>query len=93
MAFHTNDVADPKIDHIRADINKLAYEFMACRRRDLDRRLRPSVPVVNMQVSAAYPALFDADHHVVYTHFRLGHVLDPQARLGLALNNSFHRFR
>ena len=90
MAFDADDIAGCKIKHIRPDIDDLTDEFMTDRRWYLDRLLGPRVPIVNMEVGAADPALFGADHHVVNAHLRLRNVFDPKALLGFAFNNRFH---
>src|SRR5690606_33868865 len=90
MAFDADDVADREIQHIRSDIDDLSDEFVADRGRDLDRALRPFVPVVDMKVRTADPAAFNADHHIVDPHLRFGHVFDPQSRLGFAFYDCFH---
>ena len=90
VTFDADNVAGGEVQYIRPYIYDLTNKFVADRRRHLDRLLCPRVPIIDMQVRTADPAAFDADHHVVYTHFRLGNILDPEARFSFALYDGFH---
>src|SRR6185436_12714075 len=86
MALGADDVADLEIHHVRSDLDDLADKLMPARCRHLDRRLRPRVPVVNMEIRPTDAALLGADHDVVDGHLRLGYVFDPQTWLCLAFD-------
>lgn len=91
MALDADDIAGLEIDNVRAHIDDLADEFVADGRRDVDRGLRPGVPVVNVEVCATDAAAFYADHHIIDAHFGHRHIFDPKTGLGLALYDSFHK--
>ena len=71
-----------------SDLDDLADELVADDERDGDRLLRPCVPRVDVQVGAADAGLAHADEDVVDPDLRLGHVLEPESRLGLRLHES-----
>src|SRR5262245_45563635 len=48
-----------------------------------DRLLRPRIPVVNVDISAADRSLLAADKRIIVAHFRHRHFLEPKARLSL----------
>ena len=54
-------------------------------------RWRPRVPVSDVQVGAADARAADADQDVVQAVLGLGDVLEPQARLGVPLDERQHR--
>jgi hypothetical protein len=60
--------------------------------RHRDRFLRPRVPVVNVDVSAADRGFPDPDEYVVASDLRHRHFLQPQARLGTPFHQRLHRF-
>ena len=78
--------------HMIAYIVDNADELMADRHGNRDRFLRPRVPVVNVNISSADRGFQDSNKHVIATHFRDGHFLDPQPRLGFRLHDGLHRF-
>ncbi len=93
VAFAADDFARLKIGNVRADGDDFADKFVADDHRHGDRLLRPRVPVVNVQVSPTDAGAIDADEHVVDARLRLGRVFEPEARLGVALDESFHGAR
>lgn len=90
VTFDADNVTGCEVQHIRPYIYDLTNKFVADRRRHLDRLLCPRVPIINMQVRTADAPAFNAYHHVVDAHFRLGNILDPEARFSFALYDGFH---
>ena len=80
-----------EVAHVRADVDDLADELVPDHHRHRDRLLRPVVPAVDVQVGAADPRLADADQDVVDADLRLRDVLEPEARLGVRLDERLHR--
>ena len=85
-----DDVARVEVAHVRADLDDLADELVPDHERHRDRLLRPGVPRVDVQVGAADAGLAHADQDVVDPDLRLGHVLEPEPRLGLRFDERFH---
>src|SRR3974390_2864700 len=55
-----------------------------------NRRLRPSVPFVNVQVGAADAGAVHLDHHVIDADFGLGDVHEPQTLFRFIFDKCFH---
>jgi hypothetical protein len=91
VALAPDDIARPEVAHVRADLRDLADELVADHERHRDRPLRPAVPAMDVDVGAAHPGLAHADLDVVDPDLRLGHVLQPEPRLGPALHERLHR--
>ena len=91
VALAADDVAGMKIVDVGADLDDLAYEFMADRHGHGDGALRPFVPFINMHVGAADAGAADADEHVVDSGPRGFDIFEPQAGLALALDDGLHR--
>ena len=85
-----DDLADVKIVDVGADLDDLADELVADDHRHGDRLLRPGVPVVDVQVGAADAGAQHLDQHVVDADRRHRHVVEPQAGLGLLLDQGLH---
>ena len=97
-APHADDVAlardplpDLEVADVGADGGDLAGIFVADDHRHRHGAARPLVPVIDVEVGAADAGAADLDQHVVLAD--LGHrlVAEPQPRLGLELDQGFHR--
>ena len=91
VALARDDVAGVEVAHVRPDGDDLADELVADRHRDRDRPLGPGVPASDVQIGAADARAADADQDVVQAVVRLRDVLEPQARLGVPLDERQHR--
>ena len=85
-----DDVAGAEVAHVRADLDDLADELVPDHERHGNRLLRPRVPLVDVEVGAADPGLAHPDQDVVDPDLRLGHVLEPEPRLGLGFDERPH---
>ena len=90
MAFDTDDVADLEIIDVRADLDDLTDEFVTENCGDFDGRLRPRVPIPDVNVRPANSSTFHADQHVVDANRRFRNVLEPQSFFRLAFYDRFH---
>ena len=75
---------------VRPHRDHVPDELVADHERDGDRPLRPGVPAVDVDVGAADARYRDADQDVVDSDLGLGHVLEPEAGLGAALDERLH---
>ena len=87
-----DDLARMKVAHIAAHAHDFTDELMTHDHRHGDRLLRPRVPFVDVEVSAADAGLVDLDQHIVDADFGLGHVLEPEAAFGFCFDEGFHGF-
>ena len=91
--FAGDPLADLEAADVGAELFDLAHELVADDHRHGNRRLRPRVPVEDVQVRAAYRRLPDPDQHLAITGRRLGYVFQPQAGLGLGFDERLHGTR
>ena len=77
MALAADEVARMEVADVRSHLHDLAHELVADHHGHGNRPLRPIVPVVDVQVRAAYPGAVDAHHHVVDADFRPIDFLQP----------------
>ena len=85
VALAADQVAYLEVVDVGADLDDLADELVADHQRHRDRRLRPGVPGVDMEVGAADAGLLDPDQDVVDADRGLGNVAQGEARRSLAL--------
>ena len=90
VALAGDPLADLEPDDVGAELLDLAHELVADHHRDRNRRLRPRVPVVDVQVGSADRRLADPDQHVAVAGLGLGDVLEPQAGFGSRLHQRLH---
>ena len=90
MTFARYDVTHRKPSDILAYLDDLACVLMTTDHRHLNGFLRPVVPVVNVNVSAADGSLVDFDENFVSRNLGDRHVLEPQALLGALFDKGFH---
>src|ERR1019366_10825013 len=90
MALAAAQFPDSEIGHIRADRDDLAHKFVADDQRDLNGRLGPGIPFVNMQVGAADSGQKNADFDVIDANLRFGNLFEPKATTWFAFYKSFH---
>src|SRR5439155_303760 len=76
--------------HAFAQLDDLAHELVADHERRLDGVLGPLVPAVDVQVGAADPCAENAKQHLTRPWLGLRHVLEPEARLPLRLDQGLH---
>src|SRR3569832_1905635 len=91
MAFARDAIAHFVTDDAGTDLDDEAHEFVADDARHMDVALRPVIPVHDVEVSAADAGLADADLYLVGADGRAGRVFHPEARLGAAFDEGFHR--
>src|ERR1035438_752927 len=90
VTLPTDPVANLEVCHVRADLHNFADKLMADHQRNGDRLLRPTVPLIDVQVCAADCRQQNADFHIVDAQLRLLNVFNPQTALGAGFNKSFH---
>src|SRR5436305_4876898 len=90
VSFPADDLTRLEIGNVRANLNDLANELMAQDGGNLDGRLRPAIPVINVYVSPANSREQGTNLYVVDANLRFGNILKPQATLGTALHQCFH---
>jgi hypothetical protein len=90
MALAADQVADVKVVHVRPHRDDLAHELVPDHQRHRDRPLRPGIPSLDVHVGAADAGPVHPDQHVVDAVLGLGHLLQPQAGLGAALDQCAH---
>ena len=91
VALAAHEVARTQFLHVGPDIHDLAGELVADNQRHRHVRLRPAVPVIDVQVRAADTGSEHTDQNVVAAQRRDRHVLKPEARLRLRLYQRLHR--
>jgi hypothetical protein len=64
---------------------------MADHQRNGNRLLSPTVPLIDVQVSAADGRQQNANLHIVDAYLRLLYIFNPQTALGAGFDESFHR--
>ena len=92
VSFAHDKIALRKSLHMFAGSIDDAHKLVTDDQRYRNRFLCPSVPVVNMHVGSADRCFQDADQHVVAANVWDRHLLQPQPRLGLGLDDGLHRF-
>src|SRR5439155_25848730 len=90
VAFGTHDLAGKHRRPAFAQLDDLAHELVADHERRLDGVLGPLVPAVDVQVGAADPCAENAKQHLTRPWLGLRHVLEPEARLPLRLDQGLH---
>ena len=78
VALAGDSLTDLEADDVGAELLDLAHELVTDHHRHGNRRLRPRIPVEDVQVGAADRRLAHPDQHVAVAGRRLGHVLEPQ---------------
>src|SRR6185437_7880184 len=90
MAFSAYNFARMKVVDVRSHRHNLADKLMTDDERHGNGGLRPRVPVINVQVSAADASFKHPDQHIIDTRFRDWNFFEPQARLCMALDQRLH---
>ena len=90
MPLSGDAVADLVVTDSAAELDNLAYIFVAYGHRRLDCVLGPLVPIVDVQVSAADRDLPYLYKNVIHTDFRHRDVFHPYTRLGVFFYQCFH---
>ena len=90
VSFAGDDFAREEVLNIRTHFDDFADEFMADHHRYGNRLLGPCIPVVDVQIGAADPCLFDPDQHVIDTDCGKRNILEFQAATAMMLYQSFH---
>ncbi len=85
-----DQVADGDVRDVGSDRGDFADELVAEDERGCDGVLRPAVVIADVQVGAADAGAEHLDQHVRGTGLRLGHVHQPESRLGLLLHECLH---
>src|SRR4029077_6097843 len=84
------EIAARKTFHVIANSIENADELVTDRHWHRNRLLRPGVPIVDVNVSAADGSFQHPDEHVITVHFRNRNFLEPQPGLRLGLHNGLH---
>src|SRR5256886_7435863 len=84
------EIAAREAFHVIADSINDADKLVADRHRHRDRLLRPSVPVIDVHVSATDRCFQHADEHVVAADFWNWNFLEPETGLGFGFHNGLH---
>jgi hypothetical protein len=90
VAFSRDDIPWGEISDIRTDFDDSSDKFVPDDHRHGDRFLGPGVPVVDMQVGAADPGLFDFDQAIADSELRKGDVLEFESQAAVVFDESFH---
>ncbi len=90
VTLAAHPVARAEVAHVRPHVDDLADELVPDHQRHRDRPLRPRVPAVDVDVRPADPGPVDANEYVVDPYLGLGHVLEPEAGFGAALDEGLH---
>ena len=90
VALTGNDLARMKIVDVAADRLDAPDELVPGDHRHGDGLLRPSVPIVDVNVRAADRVLQDADEHVVLANLGAGDFFEPEAGFGAAFDQGAH---
>ena len=85
-----DSLADLEPDHVATELFDLAHELVADDHRHGDGRLRPRIPVVDVQIGAADRGLANADQNVAIAWRGLGYIFEPQAGFAARLDKCFH---
>jgi hypothetical protein len=93
VALGRDAVADAVTGHARAHLHDAPDELVADGEAGLDGALAPLVPLVDVQVGAADRGLLQLDQHLVRADLGHRHFFHPDAGLGVALDQGFHRLR
>src|SRR2546421_8593465 len=78
MSLAAHHLPRKKVRDICADFDNLTHKLMAHNHRHGNGFLRPIVPLVNMQVSAADSCSIDPNQDIVLPDLRFGYVFQPQ---------------
>ena len=84
VALAGHPLTDLEPDDVGAERGDLAHELVADHHRHRDGRLRPRIPVMDVQVGAADRRLAHPDQHVAVAGRGLVDVFEPQPGLGVA---------
>jgi hypothetical protein len=90
VAFSADYVARKKIRYIGAHRLNPADKLVTDRHGYGNRLLRPLVPLINVDIRAAYAGFQDTNEDVVDADLRGSDILEPQAWLAGAFDQSFH---
>ena len=90
VAFSRDDIPGGEIGDIRPDFDDSSDKFVPDDHRHGDRFLGPGVPVVDVQVGAADPGLFDFDQAIADSELRKGDVLEFESQAAVVFDESFH---
>ncbi len=90
VSFATNNLARVEIGHVGTCLNDLTDELVSDDHRHRNRLLRPRVPVVDVDVSAADARSINLDQNIVDANLRLWDIFQPKPRFCLAFNECLH---
>jgi hypothetical protein len=91
MTLARNNIANVKPGNVCPNFNDFASVFMAAYHGYVYGFLRPVIPVIDMNVSAANCRLVDFDENFVSRNFGDRQVLEPQAFFSVFFDKSFHK--
>ena len=92
VAFAADNIAGMKIVDVRSHFDDFAHEFMTDRHGNRNGALRPIVPFVNVDVSAANSRALHADQNIVNPRPRGFDILQPQTLALACFYDGFHSF-
>jgi len=92
MPLAADHLAGEEVGDVGADRRHVDDELVADHHRHRDGLLGALVPVEDVQVSAADSGAIHFNKHVVDADLGDGHVVQPQARFRLTLDQRFHGF-
>ena len=90
VALTRHPLPDLEPGHVAAELGDLAHELVSDHHRHRDRRLRPGVPAMDVQIGAADRCLVDLDQDLVGGGGRLGDVVQPEPGCRLCLHQCLH---
>src|SRR6516165_3405015 len=90
MALTAHEIARVQLAHVGPGFHDFADELMAGDERHGYVRLRPAIPLIDVQVRAADTGSEYADQHIVPAYRGDWNILKPEAGLGSRLDQRFH---
>jgi hypothetical protein len=90
MSFGGNPVSNTEALYLNATLDDLTTEFVPDGHWYRDRFTCPVIPLIDMDVGAAYRSSFDPDQDIVVSDRRLVDILEPDTTLGFRFNECTH---
>jgi hypothetical protein len=90
MSFGGDPVSGSEALDFNATFDDLTTKFVADREWHGNRFTRPVIPLIDMNVGAAYCSSPDPDQYIVVSDRRLVDILEPDAAFGLRFDQRSH---
>jgi hypothetical protein len=90
VPFAADQFSGMEVVDVRTDLDNLANKLMPNNKWHGNCRLRPLIPVVNVDVGAANSREQHSNFDVIDPDLRFGNIFQPQSRFLAAFDKSFH---